>query len=97
LGPPNVRFPARVISEGAHLRLAFDQLDLNQQRALVAATFSRPDAWEHWDDPAEVDRPLASLREILLFGIKGYGLLFRPLLSWTRRTRPAHPTPTSTD
>ncbi|WP_420429754.1 UDP-forming cellulose synthase catalytic subunit [Algiphilus sp.] len=96
LGPPNVRFPARVISEGTHLRLAFDQLDLIQQRALVAATFSRPDAWEHWDDPAEVDRPLASLREILVFGIKGYGLLFRPLLSLTRRMRPVRPTATDT-
>lgn len=88
LGPEQTPFPARVISSGDDVRLAFDDLSLAQQRALVAATFSRPDAWDHWDDPAEVDRPLASLREILVFGIRGYGLLLTPIFTQLRRLIP---------
>lgn len=89
-GGPDAVFPARVVvRRDDHMRVAFESLSLAQQRTLVGCTFSRPDAWEGWDDTAVVDRPLSSLRDIFYFGLRGYGLMFARLFGIHRRVRSA--------
>src|SRR5271170_1012733 len=61
-----VILPARIISwQEDVLRVAFDELTLNQHRNLVRLVLCRADAWIGWEDHA-VDRPLRGLREILI-------------------------------
>lgn len=79
-------FPAVVVIGGSGLlQLRFDALTLIQERALVRMTFSRADAWLGWDRETPDDRPLASLREILFFGIRGYIWLAAQLARSVRR------------
>jgi cellulose synthase (UDP-forming) len=60
-------FPAAVVGQhGTLLRLRFDNLSVEQERNLVAATLSRADAWLNWlKDRKEVDHPLRGLQELL--------------------------------
>lgn len=74
-------FPARVIaSHGTKLGVQFDNLSIEQEANFVQCTFARPDAWSNWSDEQHVDRPLQSLKEIAIFGFKGYRSLWRNLV-----------------
>ncbi|MBV8890238.1 MAG: UDP-forming cellulose synthase catalytic subunit [Alphaproteobacteria bacterium] len=58
--------PARVVAwEGDVLRVQFDELTLRQQRDLVRIVLGRADAWLDWEEHP-IDRPLRSVREILV-------------------------------
>ncbi|RFC38363.1 MAG: cellulose synthase (UDP-forming) [Candidatus Nitrotoga sp. LAW] len=73
-------FPARVIASHGHkLGIQFDNLSIEQEANFVQCTFARPDAWSNWSDEQGVDRPLQSLKEIAIFGFKGYRSLWRNL------------------
>ena len=73
-------FPARVIASHGHkLGVQFDNLSIEQEANFVQCTFARPDAWSNWSDEQGVDRPLQSLKEIAIFGFKGYRSLWRNL------------------
>ncbi|MDD5180144.1 MAG: UDP-forming cellulose synthase catalytic subunit [Gallionellaceae bacterium] len=67
------KFPAEVV--GLHntlLRVRFNNLTLEQERDLVAATLSRADAWLNWlKDREEVDHPLRGIKEILHYSWLG--------------------------
>lgn len=66
-------FPARVSGgRGTQLGIQFETLNLEQEKALIGCTFGRADAWLNWDEQTQVDRPLASLWEVLSFGGRGY-------------------------
>ncbi|MGB1561064.1 MAG: UDP-forming cellulose synthase catalytic subunit [Sinimarinibacterium flocculans] len=54
------------------LGLQFATMDLAQERALIACTFGRADAWSGWSDTTPDDRPLTSLFEVLGFGANAY-------------------------
>lgn len=45
---------------------------LAEQQSLLRATFSRADAWVGWRDLNETERPIASFREVLSIGFRGY-------------------------
>ena len=66
-------FPAEVVvCDNSGLRLRFNDLTLEQERDLVAATLSKPDAWTNWlKVHDEVDHPMHGFRELLGFGKMG--------------------------
>lgn len=66
-------FPVLVVGQhGTLLRLRFNNLSLQQERSLVAATLSRADAWLNWlKDRKEVDHPLRGLKELLGYSWMG--------------------------
>ena len=72
-------FPARLrLSRAGRVSVQFDALDTEREAALVRCTFSRPDLWLDWNAEAASEGPVESLREILMFGLRGYtGLLDR--------------------
>jgi cellulose synthase (UDP-forming) len=71
-------FHARSAAQrGARLGLQFEPLSLEQERALIACTFGRADAWSSWSDATPDDRPLTSLVEVLRFGVGAYTRLLR--------------------
>lgn len=80
-------FPVKVVySKGEALRLQFHELSLDDYRALVAATFSRGDAWQEWLPQEETDRPLRGLAEIFKFSIEGMRRFVESaLLAWRLR------------
>lgn len=80
-------FPVRVVySEGTALRLQFHELSLDDYRSLVAATFSRGDAWQEWMPQDEYDRPLRGLAEIARFSVEGLRRFGESVwLAWRRR------------
>lgn len=62
-----VVFPSRVIRiQGHELQLEFEELDLDQKQQLVGLLYGRADTWVHWRENREDDKPLRSLKEILL-------------------------------
>jgi cellulose synthase (UDP-forming) len=85
-GQPHL-FPAHVVSQrGGRLALQFDRLSLDQQAALIRCTFTRPDAWRHWQLAPETDRPLHGLLEIAQLGLRSYGWLVGE--GWAALNRP---------
>ena len=72
-GDREYEFPAR-ISEwtSPRLGLRFESLSLRQERELIDCTFGRADAWLQWLPPETDDRPMASMREVLHFGLRGF-------------------------
>lgn len=67
-------FPAHVVLGKEHgmVGLELDELDRDQQIALVQCTFARPNAWHDWGDRHEQDRPLQGLKEIAQLGLNTY-------------------------
>lgn len=88
-GDSEATFPVTLSSvRGDQLGLQLDALTLDQERELIEYTFGRADAWLDWHDDAEDDRPLASLREVLKFGLSGYAKGLRALYSALRSRQP---------
>lgn len=67
-------FPAKVMFSGkGRLGLNFKNLSLQQQIDLTNLTFARADAWmDSWGN-RDVDRPLTSLKGVVVIGIRGLG------------------------
>lgn len=71
-GEREFTLPAEVVfNQGLVLRTRFQSMTVEDYRALVAATFSRADAWQGWLTERDIDRPLKGLREVLLVGLNG--------------------------
>ena len=76
-GEVECAFPARVIaSHGNKLGVQFDNLDIAQEEKLIQCTFARADAWSSWARELEPDHPMQRLKEIAIFGFKGYRSLW---------------------
>lgn len=92
-GQQEYAFAADVlICRDDRLGIRFLALSTEDEARLIQCTFARADAWTGWDEQMPADRPLASLRELLLLGLQGYRGLFnhlltRPALRWLRRLR----------
>jgi len=68
--------PARVISRSGNLlRVAFDDLDLNQQRAITEAVYSSADRWIDWDKDRRGDNILRSFGRVFFASLKGFAIL----------------------
>jgi cellulose synthase (UDP-forming) len=74
-GEIRYKLPAIVVSQNQNakrLRVRFENLTIEQERNLIAATLSRGDAWLNWlKDRNEVDHPLRGLFELLSFSLLG--------------------------
>ncbi len=71
-GEREFAIPAEIVfNQGLVLRARFENMDLEDYRSLVAATFSRADAWQGWLPERDIDRPLQGIREVLGVGLQG--------------------------
>jgi cellulose synthase (UDP-forming) len=69
------------------MRARFENMNLEDYRSLVAATFSRADAWQDWLPERDIDRPLQGIREVLGVGIEGLTRLVKRIVlsrQWRR-------------
>lgn len=79
-GDREYSFPARIANHRHDsLGLYFDKLSIDDEKHLIQCTFGRADAWLEWNEHTVQDRPLDSLIEVLAYGLRGYGHLFRNL------------------
>jgi cellulose synthase (UDP-forming) len=64
---------ARVVSVrgGREVHVEFPRLTTNQERFLVDAIYSRPEAWLKWDAGRRDDSPLASLWRVIWLSVRG--------------------------
>ena len=75
---------ARVVSlrGGREVHMLFPRLTTKQERFLVDAIYSRPEAWVTWDAGRRDDSPLTSLRRVIWLSVRGIvvvvGGLFTP-------------------
>jgi cellulose synthase (UDP-forming) len=75
-------FDARVIdTEAGQVRVQFEPMSLQQESALVQATFARADAWLQRPAAVKHDRPWVSLFSVFSHGVGGCA----QLLGWRRR------------
>ncbi|RQO82593.1 UDP-forming cellulose synthase catalytic subunit [Acidovorax sp. FJL06] len=69
-------FPAIVTFSGkGRLGVKFDNLSLHQQAELASLTFARADAWVATWGTGQRDKPLRSLKSVIVIGFKGMGQL----------------------
>ncbi|QCR36097.1 UDP-forming cellulose synthase catalytic subunit [Nissabacter sp. SGAir0207] len=72
-GNQEFSFPCVITRQfGNRLGMRTDNLSVRQQIDFVQCTFARADTWVVQGDSFPEDRPLASLREVMLLGIRGY-------------------------
>jgi cellulose synthase (UDP-forming) len=75
-------FPATVSKwQAPQLGLNFARLSVAQEAELIQCTFGRPDVWLDAQTGTIPGSPLASLRELFIFGVRGYLQLARRLFS----------------
>lgn len=79
-GDRRFSFSARVErSLGQSIGIEFQELTTQQRIDLVQCTFARADSWLAWQDRFKLDRPLSSLRDVVLVGFSGYRRLAQHL------------------
>jgi cellulose synthase (UDP-forming) len=87
-GEREYSFPAVVaFSQGSVLRVRFDQMGLQDYQALVAATFSRGDAWQEWLPDRDTDHPLRGFKEVFIIsrqGLSRFLLSLAGAINWKR-------------
>lgn len=91
-GEREFTFPAMVaFNQGQALRLRFEGMGVADYQALVAATFSRGDAWQEWLPDSDIDHPFRGFKEVFVISQEGLRRLIRSLVEampWKRlRTR----------
>lgn len=72
-----------------NIGIRFDTLTRQQHIDFVQCTFARADSWLAWQDRFKLDRPLQSLRDIVLMALNGYQRLGRYLpfpFDWALRS-----------
>ena len=86
-------FPATVISaQSTHIGLSLNAVSTEKECEYVRCTFASPGAWGGWGSTAQVERPLASLAEVLSIAAVGYLRLFQSIgLRRTSRRRAVRP------
>jgi cellulose synthase (UDP-forming)/cellulose synthase operon protein B len=77
---------ARIVSDATRreLHLVFPRLTTKQERALVDAMYSRPEAWLAWDDGRVGDSPLLSLSRVVWLSLRGLVVVFVGLFALPR-------------
>ncbi|MEN9868886.1 MAG: hypothetical protein RL748_4476 [Pseudomonadota bacterium] len=88
-GEREYTLPGQVVfNEGNTLRVRFEDMSLDDYRALVAATFSRSDAWQQWLPERDTDKPLTGLKEVFIFSLEGsrrFARSIKQILPWKRK------------
>ena len=81
-------FPAQVtFSGGGRLGLRFEGLSLRQQADIARLTFARADAWIDFWGNRQQDKPLTSLKSVMVIGVRGLGQLAANTLNILRGRR----------
>ena len=81
-------FPAQVtFSGGGRLGLRFEGLSLQQQADLARLTFGRADAWIDFWGNRQHDKPLTSLKSVMVIGVRGLGQVAANTLNILRGRR----------
>ena len=81
-------FPAQVtFSGGGRLGLRFEGLSLQQQADIARLTFARADAWIGFWGNRQHDKPLTSLKSVMVIGVRGLGQLAANTLNILRGRR----------
>ena len=81
-------FPAQVtFSGGGRLGLRFEGLSLQQQADIARLTFARADAWIDFWGNRQHDKPLTSLKSVMVIGVRGLGQLAANTLNILRGRR----------
>ena len=81
-------FPAQVtFSGGGRLRLRFEGLSLQQQADIARLTFGRADAWIDFWGNRQHDKPLTSLKSVMVIGVRGLGQVAANTLNILRGRR----------
>ena len=81
-------FPAQVtFSGGGRLGLRFEGLSLQQQADIARLTFGRADAWIDFWGNRQHDKPLTSLKSVMVIGMRGLGQLAANTLNILRGRR----------
>ena len=81
-------FPAQVtFSSGGRLGLRFEGLSLQQQADIARLTFGRADAWIDFWGNRQHDKPLTSLKSVMVIGVRGLGQLAANTLNILRGRR----------
>jgi len=76
----DAELPATIVGhEGGMLRLQFEALSLLEEEMLTTILYSRADAWLHWGETREPDRPLRSLYRIMKLSVRGMWATFSML------------------
>jgi len=77
-----IDLPATVVSsEGSVLRVAFENLTIEEQEVLTIALYSRADSWLGWGESRESDNVLGSLGRIIQISMHGMWVTFRSVFS----------------
>ncbi len=77
-----IDLPATVVSsEGSVLRVAFENLTIEEQEVLTIALYSRADSWLGWGESRESDNVLGSLGRIIQISMHGMWVTFRSIFS----------------
>ncbi|MFE8151598.1 UDP-forming cellulose synthase catalytic subunit [Brenneria goodwinii] len=72
-GRQEYAFPFKVTRvAGNKIGLQMAELTTRQHVDFIQCTFARADTWALWQDRVPEDRPLESLRDVLLLGFRGY-------------------------
>ena len=81
-------FPAQVtFSGGGRLGLRFEGLSLRQQADIARLTFARADAWIDFWGNRQQDKPLTSLKSVMVIGMRGLGQVAANTLNILRGRR----------
>ena len=81
-------FPAQVtFSGGGRLGLRFEGLSLRQQADIARLTFARADAWIDFWGNRQHDKPLTSLKSVMVIGMRGLGQVAANTLNILRGRR----------
>ena len=81
-------FPAQVtFSGGGRLGLRFEGLSLQQQADIARLTFGRADAWIDFWGNRQHDKPLTSLKSVMVIGVRGLGQVAANTLNILRGRR----------
>ena len=81
-------FPAQVtFSGGGRLGLRFEGLSLQQQADIARLTFARADAWIGFWGNRQHDKPLTSLKSVMVIGMRGLGQVAANTLNILRGRR----------
>ena len=81
-------FPAQVTFSGnGRLGLRFGELSLQQQADIARLTFGRADAWIDFWGNRQHDKPLTSLKSVMVIGVRGLGQLAANTLNILRGRR----------
>ena len=81
-------FPAQVTFSGdGRLGLRFGELSLQQQADIARLTFARADAWIGFWGNRQHDKPLTSLKSVMVIGVRGLGQVAANTLNILRGRR----------